>query len=163
MAGAGGPSFLFSVYAKGRGGILCSGFLAVALALYRLNSVKNKLVRRILGVWVFLIALVALLYVTGLGQETFSRYLNVNFSRFYLKGATDDARSVIWNRFGNNNFRSLGDFIFASDSAEARFDGNLHNSFLQSYAAFGLPGFLVVVFLSVRAFVQGILRKTRFG
>ena len=152
-------SFLISIYATGRGGIISTGFLAGALLIIKIREIENKSLRRLLIFILIVVAIVTLVYLTGIGETKFQDFLQKNFSRFYLKGAGDTARSDIWNAFLENNKRSIVSFIFSSDTTLARSDGNLHNSFLQSYASFGLMGFMIVVIMTFRSLIIGIKER----
>ena len=152
-------SFLISIYATGRGGIISTGFLAGALLIIKIREIENKSLRRLVIFILIVVAIVTLVYLTGIGETKFQDFLQKNFSRFYLKGAGDTARSDIWNAFLENNKRSIVSFIFSSDTTLARSDGNLHNSFLQSYASFGLMGFMIVVIMTFRSLIIGIKER----
>lgn len=151
--------FYISIYAVGRGGIVSAGFLTVALCIYKATHIENKTGRKIIWFFIFIIVITMVIYHSNLDTLVFNRFLSTNFSRFFLKGTTDITRLTVWEAFINNNKRSLGSFLLGSNTELARYDGNLHNSFLQAYASFGLVGFLVFVILIVRSAVQSIRQK----
>ena len=151
--------FFVSIYATGRGGILCSGFLSVAMTFYRLQTIKNKNIKRVLWVWIVMVVFITIMYLSDAGKDIMEKFLMKVFSRFYKKGTLDESRSKIWSTFFSNNMRSARDFFLGSDTQLIRSDGNLHNSFLQAYASFGFGGFLLIVFLTVRSFLKGIRYK----
>ena len=151
--------FLLSIYAVGRGGILCSGFMLFFLTLYKVQRAESKVLRfvlwAIIAVLVICLVLFILLDNSTFMQKLVERYL----SRFIEKGTMDDSRMVIWGRFFTHNSESFTNFLFGSDATLARFDGNLHNSILQSYAAFGLVGFLCCVFIILSSLFKGVKKR----
>lgn len=151
--------FYISIYAVGRGGIVSSGVLVIALSVYKAASIKNKNVRRLMWLIIFIVVITIVFYVGNLDTSVIKRFLNDNFSRFILKGTTDTARESIWSTFFKNNKESIQNFLLGSNATLVGYDGNLHNSFLQTYASFGLFGFLTIVFLLIRAIVQGVKNK----
>lgn len=151
--------FYISIYAIGRGGIISSGFLVVALCIYKAAKIENKSLRRLMGMVIIAILATTAFYLSNLDTIIIDRFLNTNFSRFALKGVTDVSREGVWQTFWINNKSSLQEFLLGSDVSMARDDGNLHNSFLQAYASFGLLGFLTIVILLIRSLRQGIKNK----
>ena len=151
--------FYISIYAVGRGGIVSAGFLTVTLCIYKANHIKNKAGRRIIWFFILIIAITMAIYLSNFDALVLNKILNTNFSRFFLKGTTDVSRQTVWAAFFKNNMRSLGTFLVGSNVELARYDGNLHNSFLQAYASYGLIGFLVLLSLIIRSAVQSIRQK----
>lgn len=151
--------FYICICAVGRGGIVSSGFLTIALIIYKVRKVENKNLRRLLWLVVVIIFATSLIYISGLETATIDRFLNTYFSRFILKGITDVSRQNVWTAFFENNKQSVSTFLFGSNVLLARSDGNLHNSFLQAYASFGLVGFLIIMGLSLKSLITGIRKK----
>ncbi len=151
--------FYISIYAVGRGGIVSSGFLVIALCIYKITQIENKNIKRLMWLIIIIIAFTVGLYMSNLNSLVIGRFLNSYFSRFLLKGATDTSRVTIWNEFFTNNLDSLASFLLGSNTSLVRYDGNLHNSFIQAYASFGLMGFLILLVLLGRAIIQGFKQR----
>lgn len=155
--------FIISIFAIGRGGILASAFLLFLLVLYKLQSVANSQNNNFYKFLLKCSIIVALLLISiGINYGLFQGYFERIFTRFYTQSGADQARLVMWSNFLSNNMNSLRDFLVGSNTEYIRLDGNLHNSFLQSYASFGLAGFLMLLFLIIRAFVMGLKKKDFF-
>lgn len=155
--------FIISVFAIGRGGILTSAFFLSGLAIYKLQSVVNCQNNKTYKFLLKCIVILALLtIVIGIVNGLYQGYFENIFARFYNQSGMDQARLVMWSNFLSNNMGSLREFLIGSNTGYIRLDGNLHNSFLQSYASFGLAGFLMFLFLIIRAFIMGYKRKDFF-
>lgn len=151
--------FYINVYATGRSGIIVSGFLTLGLLIYKYLSIENKNIRRLMGLAIVIVLLTVGFYVAVWDGYLIESFLRRNFSAFFTRGMDSNGRDEIWGTFLKNNGKSVLNFLFGSDSSLAMNDGNLHNSFLQSYASFGMIGFVVIIVLVVRAFATGIKEK----
>lgn len=152
-------SFAICLYFKGRGGIVAMGFLLLALIIYRLKKMHNRTYRNLLVIFAIVICIIIgmVLLNTNVhdGDDSFFSY----FSRFEDKGIVDADRTEYWGKFFLNNSASLDNFLLGSNVLLIRPDGNLHNSFLQSYASFGLIGFIAIIVLIIKAIIYGIKMK----
>ena len=151
--------FFIGIFSLGRGGVASAGYLTVALCIYKVMHINNKRQKLIIWMIIVLTTMLAIIYISGLDSLVFGQFLNANFSRFVQKGVTDEARLYYWSSFLENNKQSFLTFLFGSDVHLIRSDGNLHNSFLQSYAAFGIVGFLIIIGLSIRSMFMSIRKK----
>ena len=155
--------YLFiNMYATGRAGIIVAIFLLIGVLFYKYISVRRKNVKILIG-FLGIISIFALcVYILNLDNAIILRLINTKFSAFAQRGYDSNGRFEIWSTFVNNNNKSIGDFLFGSDATLAMGDGNLHNSFLQCYASFGILGFVLVIALTIRAFFGGIHKKAFF-
>ena len=151
--------FFISIHATGRGGIIVSGFLTVSLLVYKFIHIKNKKFKILLA-FVLLIVLIIILFLLLGAELPINDLLENSFSRFYLMGTSDTGRFDIWRKFFRNNALDVNRFLFGSDTqVTGWYEGNLHNSFFQSYASFGLLGFAIIVISIVLAGINGLKRK----
>lgn len=151
--------FYISIYATGRSGIIVSGFMAVSLLVYKYTRMVNKKSKVLMG---FLIAFVLLtmgFYLLQLNGSIIESFLKRNFVAFFQRGTDSNGRNEIWGTFIQNNKNSLEALLFGSNTFLAMTDGNLHNSFLQIYASFGVFGFITLIALLIRALFVGIQKK----
>lgn len=144
--------FILSVVAIGRGGILTSGFLLLSLLFYKLRGVRYGY-KKYFYVLIIIFMCLFLVFIVDIADL---------FPRFQSNGVVDGARLTIWQTYLNNNLSSIKDFIFSSGvelATKERWRGNLHNSFLQAYASFGLLFFIVLICTIVSSFVKGVKNK----
>lgn len=151
--------FYINIYATGRSGIVVSGVLTIGLLIYKYFSIENKRLKTLMGFLIAIVLAVVCIYIMNLDESILSRFINTNFSAFIARGTDSNGRYLIWDTFLENNKRSVASFIFGSDASLAMMDGNLHNSFLQSYASFGILGFIVFVALVIKSLISGFKRK----
>lgn len=151
--------FYINIYATGRSGIIVSGFLAIALIVYKYLSIKKKQLKILMFFLAVIISITVIIYIFQLEDSVISSFLNKNFSAFLDRGTDSNGREKIWTTFIENNTSGIWQFLFGSDASLAMMDGNLHNSFLQSYASFGVIGFVALIILIVRALIAGIRNK----
>ena len=148
--------FLISIYAKGRGGIIVSGLLSLGLLLYKYSRIGNKKLKGLLGLLIGIVIIVTVFYFLQT-EKYVSISINEGFSAFKDRGIDSNGRREIWLTFLSNNKLGIIPFLFGSNASMTRADGNLHNSFLQSYASFGIVGFIALLILIIHAFFKGIL------
>ena len=154
--------FYICICANGRGGILISAFMVIAILLYKCMVIKNNGMKVLMVVFIALVFLGAYIFILCQDEMYLSNYYNVKLSGFSEKGMDSNGRSDIWNTFLINNKSSISYFLFASNTNDAMKDGNLHNSFLQGYASFGVLGFLILVIFILNAFITIIKKKDFF-
>ncbi len=153
-------AFFISVFFRGRGGIVTFGFLAAALIILRIRILENKSARKLYAILLVVICVIAAFIIVNNSDALFEDpEAGLSLSRFQDKGMVDLERTKIWNGFLSNNTRSFDSFLLGSNTRLVRPEGNLHNSFLQSYASFGLIGFAGLIILIIRSFVIGIKRR----
>lgn len=151
--------FYINIYATGRGGIIVSGFLTIGLLVYKYMNVENKHLKRLMGFIIVIIVITVGAYIAVTDNCLIDNFLNKNFSGFFTKGMDSNGRNEIWSIFIQNNNKTFLGFLFGSDASIAMSDGNLHNSFLQSYASFGLLGFILIIAMIIRALREGIKQR----
>lgn len=136
----------------GRAGLLSGVILCLGLLFFYMSDTEK--------VWLLplLIVLCAAAVVLLIFWEEISTFLFANtvvLGKFAEKGVSDNGRFIIWQTFLANNCGSMRNLFFGSDPELARFDGNLHNSFLQMYSSFGLvflTGNIVMIAGAMRRF-----------
>lgn len=151
--------FYINIYATGRSGIIVSGFFTVGLLLYKFYSIENKRLKMVIGFFIAIVIITVLIYISNLDDTIMSDFINKNFSAFLQRGNDSNGRYEIWGKFISNNIKAIGSFLFGSDASLAMADCNLHNSFLQSYASFGVAGFGLIIVLVVRSLIVGFKKK----
>lgn len=145
--------FLICVLVYGRGGILTSGFLLIALCLYKLHTIKNKWIKR--SIILLILCCGGIILISIVEQEFLEKW----FSKFYTEGVNDSARLEIWTQFLQNNKESFDTVLVGSNIFRVRLDGNLHNFLLQAYASFGLIGALGIIVEIIKALWRGIKQR----
>ena len=131
------------VLAYGRGGIVTGlVFTALALFLEIKGRTDNKLT--------LLLVLLALVLLVIFGQNIIESLLTGGlFAKFQKVGLTTQ-RTVLWSNFIIESLESIKNFLFGVNATHIRFDGNVHNAYLQMYASMGF-GFAVVNYLFIIA------------
>ena len=151
--------FIVSIIATGRGGIFSSGFLAIGICVYKAFSLENKYAKRLLWLVIIILTLISVALASSVSDNTIGGFLGNYFNVLRVKGITDVTRQKIWTSYVKNNHCDLLTFLVGSDTHLVRRDGNLHNSFLQAYAAFGFVGFAAIIILVLKALIQGLKNK----
>ena len=134
---------LISLVSRGRTGIVASSllFLAVFLKYYHVASLvkektkRKKLIRVLLGL-VLLIALIIAAYTL------ITKYSDLIFGKFYMRGLDNKSRQIIWAEYINNALDSLLYFLLGVPKRNLMigklFNGNTHNSFISIHANNGI-------------------------
>lgn len=143
-------NFVICILAYGRGGILASAFLLAGLCFCKIIYVKGDREKIMLILLLLAVAVIFFKYLI----DTNKIYLM--FNKFYKDGTVDSVRLEIWKSFLKNNFLTPETVLWGSGAKEVWEDGNLHNSFLQLYASFGLIPFVTISGLIIQAFIHGL-------
>lgn len=144
-------SFALAVWARGRGGILSCGVLAVLVLILYARSLTGKNAKRLVILFLVLFAVLAGMLFAGFNpvEQFFS------LGKFASRGATSDERMVIWGSYFSKATESLPNFLFGGPLLEIpvimRFEGNSHNSFIQLHAVNGIFMFVAMIGLLIRA------------
>ena len=151
-------------WARGRAGILAFGFLLAGIAvLYLCQAAAAKKViawgKKILtsgdrkkiamvACGALVVVVVAILLLVKLGVFKFL------LGKFITRGF-NNIRPQLWGEYIAHSFSSIGNLLLGTPLEEValanKFEGNLHNSFLQIHADHGLIVFLLMVYLLVVA------------
>ncbi len=149
------PAVLFLIICAigyGRGGILAGTFLFGALLVYESFKVQNTWRRTFIRIIALVIVLGVIIYLAY-------NNLLIFFMGKYTVSTTSDERIAYWNTFLNNNTKSITNLLFGSNTSLIRTDHNLHNSYLQCYASYGLIAVITVIVMIIRSYVNGIKSK----
>lgn len=139
----------------GRGGILTAVVFLSLIVVVKYLKKKATLKKAVFT------ALVIILIVVFSANILHFLSTSAAFEKFSEKGMESSDRIVIWRSFFRNNFSSFRNFILGSNPLLSFSDGNLHNSFFQMYASFGLPFFLMNVILNICLVVYYSLKRSR--
>lgn len=141
--------------AYGRGGILSAGLLIVGVGSFRWYEKRKEL--KTIAITVLLVGFIILN-----ANEIVNSLLSTGaFEKFQESGMNSGGRSIIWKQFLSTCTDNWYSFIFGGNPsvitmANKNGEGNLHNSFLQMYASFGLFFFLLNIFLIIAASVWNL-------
>lgn len=125
---------VLAVLSYGRGGMISAGIFMILCIMDHYEQGSPYTV--IAGCIILFILIIGITASPIIIEKLTSTKI---FTRFSGMGLETNGRSVIWGKFLNNNTDNLISFLCGSDPVKARYDGNLHNSFLQMYASLGLP------------------------
>lgn len=143
--------FIITVTGYGRGGLL-SGILMLLGMIVIMYLKKNKLSK--LMILLFTLIFLACIYKYLDSIVSYVFYQTELLGKFKIRGINSNIRLLYWKIFLSNNFSSVSNLFFGSNPYLAReIDGNLHNSFLQMYSAFGLVFFvtnIIIIFKAIR-------------
>ena len=140
------------VLAYGRGGIL-TGLVFTALAV--LLEIKGRTDDK----KTILIALAALIVLVVFGQNIIESVLSGGLFAKFQKVGLSTQRTVLWSNFLSESLDSVKNFLFGVNATHIRFDGNVHNAYLQMYASMGIGFALVNFVLIIAATVNNIKNK----
>ncbi len=151
--------FLLSVWAKGRGGIVCSALLLLLMIFHYLRNYVKKDSRRygliIVMITVFVICLITLEFNP---LDAFMR-----LGKLSSRGFDNGPRERIWDAyFGEINENIAYSFIGAPlrDIPIIHHIGdNTHNSFLHLHATNGIIPFVLFWFLFIRAMISHLKKQ----
>ena len=151
------PAILFlviTVISYGRGGIITGLFYLVGLIAVKTTLARKTIKIIFLQMFSFGVLVIACYYLYDYLLETRV------FDKFAVYGFTGNGREIIWSTFINSCTSSIPDFIFGGNPLSAALPGdeqaNLHNSFLQLYASFGLLFFVMMMFFFVEKIIRAI-------
>ncbi len=152
-------TFMVSVWATGRGGILFSLVLLVLVLILYMRSLTGKKAQRIVLLVIALLIAGTVLLVSNV--NLLNRFMNLG--KFRTRGATDASRIKVWTAY----FRKMGSsplYILLGAPLEKipiihNLGDNCHNSFLQLHAFGGAGIFLAYMVLLVIAAVYFMSRK----
>ncbi|MCK9225659.1 MAG: oligosaccharide repeat unit polymerase [Candidatus Muirbacterium halophilum] len=145
-------TFLISLWSVGRGGIISSSFLLFSIfTSYLLSNIKNRRKR--------IYTLVNLSIIYGIFVLFIYYFTRVNvvqmIDRLLTRGLTDFAREDIMAEYVKLVFDDIRNLVLGVPKMQnyffARFQFNLHNSFLNLHSYYGIFGVLFFIFLNVNA------------
>ncbi len=151
--------FLFLVVcclAYGRGGIISAVCFMSLLVLVKFYKSRISVNKKILIVCLLIFSII---FFHSLLLNSLSDY--EVFGKFKKMGMESNGRADIWLQFINNSFESFKDFILGSNPLMVFNDGNLHNSYLQMYANFGLVFFIANVFITICILIYYSRKRSR--
>ncbi len=147
-------SFLISIWAQGRSGIIATGILFCGIIFCNFRDQKNwKKLFYVLGVF---ISLTLLMFLFIHFQEASIKGV---IRRFSYEGLRESHRiSIIKNYF--DNLKNVKDIIFGFNIKDDPFMGrwhfNLHNSFLQLHYRVGISSVFIIFLI-----IKGVIRKSK--
>ncbi len=131
-------SFLLSVLALGRGGILSSGVLVVGVLLTYIGTITNKHFKRLLVI--FVVSFSVAILMIGFGFNIVDWFFSLG--RWSTRGTYNTDRLHIWNSYFEKTFESPLYILLGAPKSQiyviGRYGGNPHNSFIQLHANNGL-------------------------
>lgn len=149
--------FIISVWSVGRGPIITSGFFLTCILLIKIFREENKVYKKSL-----IISLIILIIILSIFVVDFDFILNY-FVQFKIKGAVDASRISIYKEYFSASVNSISNFLLGvsieSLYSGQVYSGNLHNSFLQMHAYFGLTFSAVVLVLLFKSIIFFVKRK----
>jgi len=154
--------FILSVLAQGRGGILASGILLIAVYLSAGFNMLGTNRRACLALC--LTSMILFMFIIFSAVFLFNIFDEILiFSRFNQLGMSDHGRFAIWDQYINsvkNNLLYLGLGAKLTElPAVVRQEGNLHNSFFNIHAFNGIVMFIFFIGYSLNAIRYGIKRR----
>ena len=145
-------SFILSVWAGGRGGILSTAILMVLIVLLYIKTITNRSLRRtIVAVLCVLLGTIVLIITNTSLYQIF-----MSLGKWGSRGKDNAARIGIWRAYLLKTIESPRYLLlgapFEMIPEILRYDGNCHNSFLQLHAFNGITMLLLFIVYSIRSF-----------
>lgn len=143
-------TFIISLWAIGRSGILSSVFLLIGVLLVSLK-IENTKKNMTLNIVLILLLVIFFNIPTNTLNivDNLSNNYEIAYQRSLSKGLEDRARETILKEYIKEFDMNIMSFFlgvpFRDHSIFAFYNNNLHNSYLRLHAFFGLAGFLMVL------------------
>lgn len=148
--------FAFSLLGAGRGGVIASGLLLVFVCLYTTFYLKQN------RLWVLAFIIIVLILLIFL----YDRLLLILFPSFYSMGFADTGRLTRLEQYftlfkSSNLYKLFGVPLNQIAILVYRGDNNIHNSFIDIHANYGIFIFSMIVFMIVTT-VTRLIKKTKW-
>lgn len=152
-------TWVLCLLGRGRGGIVSSSALLVGLIFYR--NYKSTQIKKIIMVCVLIvIAAGVMLNLPAIADKLSHTEIFHDFSE---KGVNNDSRGRIWSNYFKKVFISLKYVLLGGELkntiALRKYNGNLHNTYLQIHAFNGLVMVLFTVSLLIRNLICAFRNK----
>lgn len=152
-------SFIVSVWATGRGGILSAGVLLVLMSINYLRQLTGKRPKRIAAVCIVLAAALIIMLLTNNNP---GRWF-MSLGKWQSRGTYSDDRAAIWSAYLTRATGSLEYFLFGAPLSDIpivhEIGDNCHNSFLQLHALNGIGMLILYVCLLVSAMIRFVRNR----
>ena len=153
--------FMFCVLSGSRGGVVAGGIMFFGICIYKFFlCLKNKIINIELIICLSIIILFLIII------NIISNNLNVGFraiDSFSTIGLNGRGRAEIWKEYLTLGFGNIRNFFLGVPISElneaARFEGNLHNSFLHIHANYGLIGICGTVIIVFKSIINSLREK----
>jgi hypothetical protein len=156
-------SFLISIWAMGRSGILSSGLLLIGVLIATLtleNRKRNVIVTIMILIGIFF------MFIQDINVKIISNFVtnyNLFFRNFERIGLESNARDYIRIEYISQITSSIKYFVFGlpieTNSIFSSFNYNLHNSYLRLHANYGIGGFLLIIIPIVSLIISSFSQK----
>lgn len=151
--------FFISIWAKGRGGILCCSILLILTLLYYIIKNAYKSSRRML--LISIISIIVIIIIAFNEINIIDSYLSLG--KWSSRGFDMSSRGIIWGSYINKVKESILYFLLGAPTDQIQiiqaFNNNPHNSFIQLHATNGIIPFLLFIFLLCRAVIYYFKEK----
>lgn len=154
------PAIIFliiSIWGFGRGGIITSGLFFIGIITIKIFTINSKYEKRILYIILgsFLVLFLAFCF-------DFEYMMGKYFISFDTKGI-ETPRTVIYQEYFNVSMQSFSNFIFGPSIEDMYianiYSGNLHNSFIQMHAYYGILFSSMIILLLFNSILFFIKKK----
>lgn len=149
-------SYLLSIWAEGRGGILSCTLLLILILILYARSYARKSTRRYITVFVAVMIVISILLLWDISLID----LFMSMGKWRNKGIDNSARRIIWISYLNEATSSVLYFILGAPLSKIpvvqAVANNTHNSFIQLHAYNGLVTFAVFVVAAIKSLVYEI-------
>ena len=139
---------ILAVTGFGRGGIAAS-LILLALVLFNKYGEGKSTILKLIVSFLSVVVIAAII----VNFETIFQFVleSTNFlGKFAVKGTFNGDRMLIWSSYIKDACGDPWKFIFGGNAYVMRADGNLHNSFLQMHAQYGILFLIVNIWLLIR-------------
>ena len=140
------------VLGYGRGGILTAFITALLVGIYKLYV--NKARKRMY--LLLLIAFGVLYFILPYIQQMLTM-LNA-FGKFERRGL-EDTRDDMWREYIVLCSKNFSDFFFGVSPIKFNYSGNMHNFLFQMHATFGMPFFIITIYLIIKSILKCVKEK----
>lgn len=155
--------FAICMLSYGRGGIVSGTVLMIGVLLVNMFQRKKRSQALIIVLLIIVIIAVAVFFGSAIGRLIVEENY---FGKFDSYGFDSNGRFDIWKNYINDCFGSFYAFFLGGD----RFNSlsirggelNLHNSFLQMYASYGLMFFIANIIILVNVIKRKVHEKNWF-
>ena len=143
---------IISIVSYGRGGIATAIAFLILLLIAKAINHNRSLKVYLIGAVGIIIALIA-------GRQIYQHILSSGIFLKFQQMGLEGERIGIWTAFFQNARTSIWRIIIGGNPGIFSLEGNLHNSFLQMYATFGLIFSLALLYWYMRFYVGALKQK----
>ena len=151
-------AWIFSLYARGRGGIISSTFFMVGVCLVKYKDLR--LAKKIIAMSAVIVVAAVILRNYG---TVIQRIRTSDMMFFFTRNGMRSSRTSFWPEYIQLATENSKNLLFGANVSDIfigqYLEGNPHNSFIEMHMLNGIFGLAVIVITLIKNGIQSIMRK----